>query len=144
MLHKHSSEQSLFNNNEAKTKSNHNSEFELNDLTNSLSQIYDSISLYEFDSCEENGKKSNMSWETWYLNKKIQSIKNKKKSEKKAKQSSNEKRTVKYTEEEKKQYLIEWLEKKKIQKVKQQKNLENNKVSSNVNNLYLKIKFFEN
>jgi len=134
MLYKHSSEQSLLlNNNELKTKSKHNSDFEPNDLTNSLSQIYDSISLYDFDCGEENGRKSNMSWETWYLNKKIQSIKNKKQNEKKSKQLDNQTRVSKYTEEEKKKYLMEWLEKKRIQKVKQQKNLENNKASSIVN-----------
>lgn len=90
------------------------------ETSRSLNNIYDSISLYEYEEDNENNKKlsKKISWEDWYLKKKILALKQKKirtnleHNEKKPNQS--------ISEDEKKQKLMEWLLKKKNQ-IKSQK-----------------------
>ncbi len=58
-MYKYSSEHSILNENASV------------DLTYSLADIYDSISLYEYEEEKIQNEKKAISWEEWYLNKKL-------------------------------------------------------------------------
>ena len=116
-MYKYSSEHSLLNENASNFK-RFDSDFDSIDLTYSLADIYDSISLYEYEEEKVTNPKKTISWEEWYLNKKLLSLKAQKKLKQKNETLSNENERIKkiYTEEEKKIILTEWLKKKRKQK----------------------------
>jgi hypothetical protein len=114
-MYKYSSEHSILNENASV------------DLTYSLADIYDSISLYEYEEEKIQNEKKAISWEEWYLNKKLlllKAQKNKLKQKNETLSNENNQRTKKnYTEEEKKVILTEWLKKKRKQKENHELNL---------------------
>lgn len=115
-MYKYSSEHSLLNENASNFKQ-YGENFDSINLTNSLADIYDSISLYEYEE-EKNLNSKKITWEEWYLNKKMLSLKAQKKIKEKNGiiTNENERSKKKYTEEEKKAILMEWLIKKRKQK----------------------------
>lgn len=101
----------------------------------SLADIYDSISLYDYE--EENSRNlKKITWEEWYLNKKILSLKREKRINKKKQEQQNRIQETTRTDEKNKK-LLEWLDKKKKHK-ENQKLEEQNKIIQ----IEKKVKFF--
>lgn len=104
----------------------------------SLADIYDSISLYDYE--EENSRNlKKITWEEWYLNKKILSLKREKRINKKKQEQQNKIQETTRTEDEKNKKLLEWLDKKKKHK-ENQKLEEQNKITQ----IEKKVNFFNN
>ena len=103
----------------------------------SLADIYDSISLYDYE--EENSRNlKKITWEEWYLNKKILSLKREKRINKKKQEQQNKIQETTRTDEKNKK-LLEWLDKKKKHK-ENQKLEEQNKIIQ----IEKKVNFFNN
>ena len=103
----------------------------------SLADIYDSISLYDYE--EENSRNlKKITWEEWYLNKKILSLKREKRINKKKQEQQNKIQETTITDEKNKK-LLEWLDKKKKHK-ENQKLEEQNKIIQ----IEKKVNFFNN
>lgn len=101
----------------------------------SLADVYDSISLYDYE--EENSRNlKKITWEEWYLNKKILSLKREKRINKKKQEQQNRIQETTRTDEKNKK-LLEWLDKKKKHK-ENQKLEEQNKIIQ----IEKKVKFF--
>jgi hypothetical protein len=85
----------------------------------------DTISLYDYE--DEDQAKKRMTWEEWYLKKKIDSLKNEKtmKRRMQAKWDEDQKagNRKNYTEEEKNKFLMEWMNKKKKQRIECERKL---------------------
>lgn len=94
---------------------------QVNDINLNLTRTlndHDTISLYAYED-DEADKARKITWEEWYLKKKIENLKKTKEMkadmQKKWEEDQRSRNKKNYTEEEKNNFLKEWLEKKKQQ-----------------------------
>lgn len=96
-------------------------------LTRSINGC-DTISLYTYEDDDDGVNTRRVTWEEWYLKKKIEKLKNAKlmkdKMEKKWEDDKRSRSKKNYTEEEKTKFLKEWLDKKKKQQKEYEEKLE--------------------